>query len=128
MPAWFSRASCVILGGGLGAYARYLVHASVQGKMGTEFPYGTLLINISGAFLIGLLMMVLTHRMADPFHWRLFLVVGILGGYTTFSSLCWEAYALIAANHVTSGLVYILASAIGGGVAVVLGVLVGRAL
>ena len=54
---------------------RYLVHAWVQGKWGRSFPMEPLLINVSGAFLIGLLMMVLIHRMEDPFHWRLFLVV-----------------------------------------------------
>lgn len=79
----------VILGGGIGAGARYLVGAWVQGVAGPGFPWGTFFINITGAFLIGV---VLTLVEAGAFsgQTRLFVAVGLLGGYTTFSTLSYD--------------------------------------
>src|SRR5206468_2098156 len=63
-------------------------------RWGPGFPYGTFLINVSGAFVIGLLLSFATSRaMIDPL-WRLFAVTGFVGGYTTFSSYTWEALVL----------------------------------
>src|SRR5687768_414186 len=76
----------VSLGGILGANARYLVGVYVAERFGTAFPYGTLLINISGSLAIGFFLTLATERFqVDPL-WRLFFATGFLGAYTTFSS------------------------------------------
>jgi CrcB protein len=116
----------VALGGALGAAFRYEAQGWIQNRLGASFPYGTLIVNISGAFLIGILMTLFMEHVEVSPQWRLFLVVGILGGYTTFSSLTWEAYQLFAAGSYTSGCLYIGGSLAGGMAAVLLGVFFGR--
>jgi fluoride exporter len=78
-----------MLGAAVGGLVRYTVGSAIMARYGGPFPLGTVIINITGSFLIGLLMTLLTQRQAHP-NWRLFLVVGVLGGYTTFSSFEWE--------------------------------------
>ena|SRR5581483_10805472 len=80
----------VMLGGAIGAGSRLLLGTAVSRLHSSLFPYGTFLINVSGSFLIGLLMMFFLHRPVLSVNWRLFLVTGILGGFTTFSSFEWE--------------------------------------
>jgi fluoride exporter len=74
----------VLAGAGLGGLARYVAGTRIMAKYGGRFPLGTLVINVNGSFLIGVLMTLLTERLSPHLHWRLFLVVGILGGNTTF--------------------------------------------
>ena len=76
----------VLAGAGLGGLARYIAGTWIMARYGGRFPLGTFVINVSGSFLIGVLMTLLTERLQPHPQWRLFLVVGILGGYTTFSS------------------------------------------
>jgi len=84
----------VFLGGGLGAAARYWLSGAVYNWLPSTFPYGNLVVNISGCLLIGILMAVMQGRfLVDP-SLRVFLVVGILGGFTTFSSFSYETIAL----------------------------------
>jgi CrcB protein len=97
-------------GGGLGAIARFALGAGVAARLGTAFPAGTLLINVTGSLAIGVLLVLLTERLAAPPVWRLFLVVGFLGGYTTFSSYTFEALALLEAGAWAQGAGYVLAS------------------
>jgi len=85
----------VLAGAGLGGLARYVAGTWIMVKYGGRFPLGTLVINVSGSFLIGVLMTLLTERMQPHPNWRLFLVVGILGGYTTFSSFEYESLQAI---------------------------------
>jgi CrcB protein len=83
------------IGGFLGAISRYGVALWIGQRWGRNFPLGTFLINISGSFLIGLLMSLFTERfMVNP-QWRLLLVVGFLGAYTTFSTFEYETGALM---------------------------------
>jgi fluoride exporter len=85
----------VMLGGAAGCLARYAVGTAIMTRLGPRFPWGTFVINVSGSFLIGVLMTLFTDRLhADP-NWRLVLVVGFLGGYTTFSSFEWETFSLV---------------------------------
>jgi len=79
----------VMLGAALGGLARFAAGSAIMEKYGGVFPLGTVAINITGSFLIGVLMTLLGRWQAHP-NWRLFLVVGVLGGYTTFSSFEWE--------------------------------------
>lgn len=116
------------LGGFLGANARYLVGSFLLERLSTGFPLPTLLINVSGSFAIGVLLTLLTERiLADP-AWRLFLVVGFLGGYTTFSSYSFEALALVEKGLWLRAVVYVLASNGLSLIAVVLGAVVARLL
>ena len=83
------------LGGFLGANARYLMANWIGGRYGTSFPYGTLVINVSGSFLIGLFLVLVTERYVVHNHWRLWFSVGFLGAYTTFSTWSFESLTLI---------------------------------
>jgi CrcB protein len=90
-------------------------------RYGGRFPLGTFLINISGSFLIGVLMTVFTERIQPHPNWRLFLVVGVLGGYTTFSSFEYEAWQAARTGARLLGLLYVLGSVVLGYIGVVLG-------
>lgn len=83
----------VLFGGGLGAALRFLVATYITRRYGGLFPLGTVVINITGSFLIGILMTFFLSRPEVNPAWRLFLVTGILGGFTTFSSFEWETLA-----------------------------------
>jgi fluoride exporter len=90
-----SRYILVMLGGALGAVSRLLIGTWVLRFYSALFPLGTVLVNLSGSFLIGVLMMLFVNRPTIDASWRLFLVTGILGGYTTFSSFEWETFAAL---------------------------------
>lgn len=104
----------VLAGAGLGGLARYLGSTWIMAKYGGRFPLGTFLINVSGSFLIGLLMTLLTERWQPHPNWRLFLVVGVLGGYTTFSSFEYETYQAVRSGARWVGLMYVTGSVIVG--------------
>ncbi len=85
----------VLAGAGLGGLARYVAGTWIMAKYGGRFPLGTFIINVTGSFLIGVLMMLFTERLDPHPNWRLFLVVGVLGGYTTFSSFEYETFQAV---------------------------------
>jgi fluoride exporter len=115
------------LGGFLGANARYALGVWVINRVGAGFPLHTLLINVTGSLAIGVLMVLLTERFVVDPAWRLLLVVGFLGGYTTFSSYTFEALALAEAGDWLGAAWYVLGSNGLGLAAVYLGVVLGRA-
>lgn len=94
----------VALGGALGATLRYLVTSWVQQRV-DFFPWGTLVVNLLGSFLIGVVL-ELTVRGFLSSQARLFLAVGLLGGFTTFSSFSWETLALLEDGDVLPALLY----------------------
>jgi CrcB protein len=116
----------VFLGGGLGATARYGLQGVVHRLAGAGFPYGTLTVNLLGSLLIGMLMVSLEDRFASSPEMRLFLAVGILGGFTTFSSFSFETMALLRGGDFLAGGVNICASVAGCLGATWLGMVVGR--
>jgi CrcB protein len=116
----------VFLGGGIGAGARYYLSGAVYQFLPTNFPYGNLIVNILGCFLIGFLMTVFEERfLADP-RLRLFLTVGILGGFTTFSSFSYETVALLRDAEFLRASFNILGSVLGCLGATIAGLYCGR--
>src|SRR5690349_656291 len=116
----------IVLCGGAGSLARYLIGTAVAARMGARFPWGTLFVNVTGSFLIGLILTVLTERAALHPNWRLALVVGFLGGYTTFSSFEWETYAAVRDGGFWIGAANVVGSVAFGYAAVWVGAIVGR--
>jgi CrcB protein len=116
----------ILFFGGAGSLARYFTGTAVAARLGARFPWGTLVVNVSGCFLIGLIMTLLTERFQPHPNWRLALVVGFLGGYTTFSSFEWETYAAIRDGGLWIGLANIAGSVTLGYAAVWLGALLAR--
>lgn len=116
----------VFLGGGLGSLTRYLAGVALFTRFPMQFPLATFTINVSGSFLIGLAMVLLNARYAAHPNWRLLLVVGFLGGYTTFSSFEWETLTLTRTGHPLLGIAYVAASVVAGYLAVWLGATLAR--
>jgi CrcB protein len=121
-----SRYLLVLIGGGTGALARYVAASAIMTRFGGKFPLGTLVINVTGSFAIGFLMTVLTERYNLNPAWRLLLVIGFLGGYTTFSSFEWETFTAVREGAFWSGLLNVAASLTLGYAAVWLGAMLGR--
>jgi len=82
-------------GGFVGAITRYILAVWIGQRWGRSFPLGTFIINVTGSFLIGLLMTLMSERFTENPQWRLLLVVGFLGAYTTFSTFEYETGALL---------------------------------
>ena len=116
----------VMLGGAVGSATRYALGAAIMGRLGGRFPWGTIFINVTGSFLIGFLMTLLTERLNPHPYWRLLLVVGFLGGYTTFSSFEWETFSLLRDGARWLGLLNAAGTVIFGYAAVWLGAIVAK--
>ncbi len=114
----------VAAGGGVGSLVRYLIGTAITQRFGGRFPLGTFAINVTGSFLIGLLMTLLTERYAPNPNWRLLLVVGFLGGYTTFSSFEYETFQTARNGGHWLALGYVAGSVALGYLGVWLGVIV----
>ncbi|HEX4544606.1 MAG TPA: fluoride efflux transporter CrcB [Candidatus Acidoferrum sp.] len=89
------RLALIAIFGALGTLARYGLQGLVQIRVASAFPYGTLLINLSGCFLLGLIGQFTLNRMVISPDWRVAIAVGFFGGYTTFSSFGWETAKML---------------------------------
>jgi CrcB protein len=116
-----------MIGAGIGGGLRYVIGGWAADRWGSSFPWHTFVINIAGAFLLGLLMVLSAERGLVSAEWRLFLGVGLLGGFTTFSTLSYESVALMQSGLYVQGLLNMFGSAFVGLVAAVAGIVVGRA-
>lgn len=110
----------------LGANLRYWIGTWAAGRLGTSFPYGNLIINLTGSFILGFFMTLAVDRLLLDPRWRVLVAIGFLGSYTTFSSYTFESMSLILDNQWLPGLLNLFGSAILGGVAVVLGIILAR--
>ena len=117
----------IALGGALGAVSRFWLGNAVSKAIGSALPYGTFVINALGCFAMGLLMTLIVDRELLPAAWRLFLCVGFLGGFTTFSSFGYEALMLFTEGRLIAALAYVGGSVGLGLVAAAAGVLCAKA-
>lgn len=122
----FGDIALVVVGAGLGGGVRYVLGTWLTGKWGAAFPWHTFLINITGSFLLGVVMALSVERGLLSSPWRLFLGTGILGGYTTFSTLSYESVALMGQGLWMSGALNMFGSGLAGLIAALLGLVVGR--
>jgi CrcB protein len=83
------------IAGSLGALARYGLDGVVSRRLPTSFPWGTFVVNVSGAFVLGFLMTLMTEQLTTASWLRSALTIGLLGAYTTFSTLSYETYRLL---------------------------------
>jgi CrcB protein len=120
--------AAVAVGGAIGATLRWSIGTWIVSRTGSAFPWHTMLINVSGAFLIGVLMALSLDKGVVSGDWRLFLGTGVLGGFTTFSTLSYESLALIADGLWAQGLANMFGSGVAGLLAAWLGLVAGRAL
>ncbi|MGD0508800.1 MAG: fluoride efflux transporter CrcB [Terriglobales bacterium] len=116
------------VGGFVGSIARFWLAVYVGQRMGTRFPYGTFLINVSGSFLIGLVMTILTEKTHLSPTYRYLIPIGFIGGYTTFSTFEYETLRVIQDGQFTIGLLNIVLSVLVGFLMVWTGAMVGKAI
>ncbi|MCJ8509613.1 fluoride efflux transporter CrcB [Rhizobium lemnae] len=117
----------VAVGGAFGSVCRYLTGILMTRLMGSAFPWGTITVNIVGSFAIGLLTELVARRFDASLEIRLLLVVGILGGFTTFSSFSLDTVALIEKGAVSSAVIYVFSSVVISLVSTFAGFALGRA-
>src|SRR5271156_5811514 len=116
------------LGGFLGAIARFWLGGYIGERMGTRFPYGTFVINISGSFVIGFIMTLLTENAHWSPNWRYLVPVGFIGAYTTFSTFEYETLRSVQEGQWIVAMLNVVLSVILGFAGVWLGVAPARAI
>jgi CrcB protein len=112
----------------LGCWARYFMTQLVQSIWGTSFPYATLIINVSGAFIMGFLFIETLDRLTMPVALRTGILTGFLGGYTTFSTYMMEAFLLTEQGLVLRSLLYVVLSTVLGFAAAFFGAFLARSI
>ena len=115
------------VGGFLGAIARYALGVYIGSRYGVRFPLGTFVINVSGSFLLGLILALLARTTASAY-WRYLIPIGFIGAYTTFSTFEYETLRAIQDGQVMTGLLNVGLSLVVGFIAVWAGASIGRVL
>ena len=118
----FAKIISVAIGGAFGAVARYLINISLLAGIFEKFPFPTFLINITGSFLIGFLLILLTDKIAAGEIFRMTVIVGFLGAFTTFSTFEMEIYGLMKERFFATAFLYLFLSVAVGFVGLVAGV------
>ncbi len=116
------------IGGFLGAIARFWLGGFISNRLGAKFPYGTFVINISGSYLIGLIVTVLAERSHWSANWRYLIPIGFIGAYTTFSTFELETFQSLRDGEFLFASLNVLLSVVVGFIAVWLGVITGRSI
>ena len=100
----------IAFGGAIGAVSRYWLYSAVQRLHDSGFPLGTFVVNVLGSFLIGVFFVLLAEKAQIAEQWRPIIVVGFLGGLTTFSTFSLDALLLFEQGHYNTALFYIISS------------------
>ena len=111
---WWQQLALVMAGGALGAAGRFWMSGVLLRQLGNGFPWGTLAVNLIGSFLAGFLVVWLEGRGPSAIYWRAFLMVGIMGGLTTFSALMVECLLYARSGRNGLMLAYIAVSLVAG--------------
>ncbi|MCI4627072.1 MAG: fluoride efflux transporter CrcB [Candidatus Magnetoovum sp. WYHC-5] len=114
------------VGGFIGAITRYALATWIGQNWGRSFPLGTFIINVSGSFLIGLIMSLLTDKFTANPYWRLLLVVGFLGAYTTFSTFEYETGTLLKDGELLYAALNVVLSVLAGFIALKMGEIISK--
>ena len=118
----------IALGGALGSVARYWVGSTVAGRMGTRFPYGTFVINLTACVIIGFSLTYLGKRAGLNPAWRYFIPIGFIGAYSTFSTYEWETLSTLRSGAFALAALYAIGSLILGLAAVWCGAVLAEAI
>ena len=118
----------IAIGGAIGSVLRHLVQVQSANWLGDKFPYGTMAVNVLGSLLMGFLSIVLVERFSLPEEIRLAVLVGLLGGFTTFSSFSHETLGLIQQGNLASAASNVIFSIISCVIASLAGVTLARIL
>ena len=116
----------IALGGALGSLARFWVGSTIAGRLGTKFPYGTFVINVSACIIIGFSLAFLGRRTEINPAWRFLVPVGFVGAYSTFSTFEWETFSNLQTGAFLIAALYVVLSFFVGLIAVWCGVLIAR--
>ena len=116
----------IAIGGAFGAVARYLINVSPLNAVFDKFPLPTFVINVTGSFLIGFLMILFADKYSSNENLRMAIIVGFLGAFTTFSTFEMEMFGLVREKQLVTAFVYLALSILVGFVGVVAGVSLGR--
>lgn len=116
----------VAFGGALGSVLRFWAGGYVSGRLGTRFPYGTFIINLTASFLIGFVMTLLSERTHWSPNWRFLITVGFIGGYSTFSTFEYESFRVFEDGEFVIAAMNMVFSVVVGFFSVWLGVITGR--
>lgn len=121
-----SKIIVVALGGAIGAVARYWLGGLINSRLTMQFPLGTFVINVTGSFIIGFFLTLVSQRITIHPNWRLLIAIGFVGAYTTFSTFEYETLKLIEEGSVLSAALNVILSFVVGFIAVWLGVTAAR--
>jgi fluoride exporter len=116
----------VAIGGALGSALRFWVGGYVSNRLGTRFPYGTFVINVTASFLIGFVLTLLAERTHWSPNWRYLIPIGFIGGYSTFSTFEYESFRALQDGELFVAGLNVVLSVVLGFLAVWLGVITGR--
>jgi fluoride exporter len=111
----------IAAGGALGSIARYWVSATVSGRTGTRFPWGTFVVNITACMIIGFAITWLGHHIELSPSWKFLIPIGFIGAYSTFSTYEWELFTTLEAGEMAMAALYAVSSLVLGLAAVWVG-------
>jgi fluoride exporter len=116
------------VGGGLGSILRFWLGSYIGGRLGSRFPYGTFVINVTGSFLIGMVLTILAEKTQWSPNWRYLIPIGFIGGYTTFSTFEYETLRLVQDGQMVTAMFNVVGSVMVGFAGVWAGAVAGRSI